>query len=178
MKKSFTLIELMISIVVVGILFAVLFRSYIFIANANIRIENEKNVSNEVMFLSNSLEDFSEIYNINYDNYDDLEDDDGLVEKLYLDDISVYKTGTNSKSWIQLEKNGEDIPLTNKNNVYIESLGFKILPYEDLDDGNLEYEDMYNYGFWVFIQAKNADYTKDNWPYSVNTKFQSFYNID
>lgn len=108
--KWFTLIEMMIVIVIVWILAVVLMESYITISRTALRIEQEKNISEESLILTQVFQAISDEATIDYDRYKDknidLNNDWWFIDTLYLtwwqwSWTSIYTTGENC-----LELNG------------------------------------------------------------------------
>ncbi|MBO4516468.1 type II secretion system protein [bacterium] len=69
MKKAFTLIELLIVITILGILTLVLFSAYNKISEISFRVEQERKVNEELLFLSEVLQNFANRNSIDFDKY-------------------------------------------------------------------------------------------------------------
>ncbi len=192
MKRAFTVIEMLISTVIIWLIAVILFRIYITILNISSRIENEKIINTEFLFVSQSVQNLAEKYNIDYTKYDstELSNNYGFVQTLYLTgtdwNISIYLTGdcedsiANLKTkncWIQMNKDGTQIDLTDKNKIYITKFYFKILPYDDIKNYNLEFHDIYQNWFWIFSESYIKKYSEINRPFKVKFDYQNFYNI-
>lgn len=67
--KAFTLIELIISIVIVGLLAGVIFTTYRTILDITVRVENEKIVANEMLFAHQVIQSLVDNYEINFEKY-------------------------------------------------------------------------------------------------------------
>lgn len=83
--KWFTLIEVIIVIVIIGILAVVLTESYITISKVALRVEQEKNLSEESLVLTQIFQSISDEATIDYDKYENtLEGSSWFTETLYL----------------------------------------------------------------------------------------------
>jgi len=192
MKKAFTVVEMLISTIIIWLISIVIFRVYITIMNISSRIENEKIINTEFLFVSQSVQNLAEKANIDYEKYDSntLFSTNWFVQTLYLTweewTFSVYLTGEcgedlsqirKKNCWIQLDKNGDKIDLTDKNKIYITKFYFKLLPYDDIKKYNLSYNDTYQNGFWIFAESYIKKYSEINYPFKVKFNYQNFYNI-
>ena len=156
--KWFTLIEMLIVMVIVGILAVVLTESYITISKMALKIEQEKNISEESLVLTQIFQSISDEATINYKEYDgSLSGTNWFTEQLYLTweqrswtSISstwnclnldwdfqpneVWEVNIDIKdySWcsLVLEKNGKTTPLLYKWKVIPSKVLFKIIPYD------------------------------------------------
>jgi len=190
MKNSFTLIELLISITIISLLIVLVFKVYMQLSDISIRIENEKILNNEILFLSQNLQNLSDKNNINFNRYSDLKSTYGLSWTLFLNwtdgNVSVYSTwdciddvvAIKSKyCWIQINKNWNIYDLTDKNKIYFTKFYFKILPYADPSQNDLTFDEINHNWFWIFAQSYIKKYNESKWPFNVMINSQSFFNI-
>ncbi len=86
MKRAFTLIEILIAIVIVWLLITILFRSYRTMIDISVRVENEKAVQQELLYLNQAMQSLADRYTVDYDQYDAgaLLDSQGMVDILHL----------------------------------------------------------------------------------------------
>lgn len=84
--KWFTLIEVLISLVIIGILAVVLIEAYITISKLALKIEQEKNLSEESLILTQIFQSISDEATIDYDAYSwsNLKDSNWFTWTLYL----------------------------------------------------------------------------------------------
>ena len=107
--KWFTLLEMMIVIVIVWILAVVLTESYITISRTALRIEQEKNISEESLVLTQIFQSVADEATIDYEKYwSKLQDSNWFTWTLYLtwwqwSWTSIYTTG----DCLDLDKNFE-----------------------------------------------------------------------
>lgn len=197
MKKAFTLIEILITTCILAVLFVLIFRTYNDISKITTKIDSEKNLYNEVLFLTQTVQNFWDYHNLNYSGYsNDLIDNNWFVDILHFSwdeiwSVGIYLTWDNpdscifndfdeikqKKCWVEMNKNWNRIQLTNPNTTYINNLKFKIIPYEDLDKYNLNYENIYGKWFWMFFQWYSKIYNPNYYFYNVNINYQTFFNI-
>ena len=93
--KWFTLIEMLIVMVIIWILAVVLTESYITISKTALRIEQEKNISEESLILTQIIQAISDEATIDYSKYKELKNNDWYSKILYLkwwqwDGTSIY----------------------------------------------------------------------------------------
>lgn len=99
--KWFTLVEMIIVIVIIGILAVVLTESYITISQVALRVEQEKNLSEESLILTQVFQAISDEATIDYEKYENsLEKTNWYTWTLYLtwwqwSWTSIYTTGEN-----------------------------------------------------------------------------------
>ncbi len=88
MKKAFTLIEIMIVVVLFGLLWGIILKSYSTITMLAMRIEQDQALVKELLLLSQVLENIAEEATIDYAAYQehhiDLKSTKGLTDVLYL----------------------------------------------------------------------------------------------
>ncbi|MEF2175454.1 MAG: type II secretion system protein [Candidatus Absconditabacteria bacterium] len=197
MKKAFTIIELLISIVIFGILIAVLFKLYLTMLDLSVRIENEKILNNDVLYFSQVTQNFIDKgLNIDYGKYLDngtsyLTGSYGFTGALHLTGgvgpIMIYSTGDcndftgkleiNNNCWIEMNNSGTIVELTDKDKTYFTKVLFQIIPGAEKSDFNLDYEHIYSDGFGLYTQGYIKKYNPKRWIYNVNMFYQNFYNI-
>lgn len=68
-KRGFTLVEILIVLVICGILFGVLFRTYGKITDIAFKTEREKNMNQELIYVSQVLQNISDEYVVDIDKY-------------------------------------------------------------------------------------------------------------
>ena len=106
--KWFTLVEMIIVIVIIGILAVVLTESYITISRVALRVEQEKNLSEESLILTQIFQAISDEATIDYEKYENsLKGTNWFTGTLYLtwgqwSWTSIYTTG---ESCLELEWN-------------------------------------------------------------------------
>ena len=171
--KWFTLLEMMIVIVIVWILAVVLTESYITISRTALRIEQEKNISEESLVLTQIFQSVADEATIDYEKYwSKLQNSNWFTWTLYLtwwqwSWTSIYTTG----DCLDLDKNfepnndgnisqsildytgcylamkqweeNEETQLTIPWNVVISKVMFRIIPF-DSDENYFTWEDTNN----------------------------------
>lgn len=153
--KWFTMLEMLIVMVIIWILAVVLTESYITISKTALRIEQEKNVSEESLILTQVFQSLADETTIDYDKYDinKLTSDNWYTDTLYLkssewESYSIYHDWQcldlewNSKldeenGYIQdykdcklilKDKDGETV-LNTSWKVVVSKVKFRIIPY-------------------------------------------------
>ena len=83
--KAFTLVETVIVLVIIGILSVVLVESYTTISGTAFRVQQEKNLSEESLMLTQILQSIADTATIDYEKYaSSLASTDGFTNVLYL----------------------------------------------------------------------------------------------
>jgi prepilin-type N-terminal cleavage/methylation domain-containing protein len=68
-KGGFTLLELIIVMVILGILFVLLLKTYNWIATMVFRVQQEKEVTQEILQISQLMQNFSDRNTLDYPTY-------------------------------------------------------------------------------------------------------------
>lgn len=157
--KWFTMIEMLITMVIVWILAVVLVEAYITVSKISLRVEQQKNISEESLTLTQIFQSISDEATIDYDKYGDkLKDSSWFVDVLYLtwenrSWTSIYTTwdcldldwnfqdneNEDISSILQdnllcslvLEQNGIQTNLNAQWKVIISKVKFRVIPYND-----------------------------------------------
>ncbi len=107
--KWFTLLEMLIVMIIIWILAVVLTESYISISKVALRIEQQKNISEESLILTQIFQSIADETTIDYDNI--VLDENWYTDNLYLKwkDWTSYKIYTSDGDWecLDLEWNFE-----------------------------------------------------------------------
>jgi len=192
-KNAFTLIEILIVLVIVAMLMGVLFDIYITISRITFRVELQKNVNNELLFVSDTLQNLSNRNEINYSWYNvggnnKLFTNNWITDILYLSwedgNVSLYASGCDWSRYCGLfmNKDWKEIKLT-QDKVLFKNTKFKIIPFEssdlykceEIDDKNA-YKCRNNPWFWFITQMYSENYDKDRWTHNVYLNVQQFFN--
>lgn len=67
--KAFTLIEVLIALMIAGILFALIFKSYVSITQISTRLQNEKMLNAELTYMTETVQNIADTYQIDYARY-------------------------------------------------------------------------------------------------------------
>ncbi len=201
-KKAFTLIEITLVVVIIGILAWVLFKTYITMSQISFRVEQQKVVNQELLFVSEFLQNMANNNQIDYSKYWNL-----LVDNMWMTNIlymtwwewalSVFASGNcvslgqdmvreNLDIWCNLflNRDGKDIKLTS-DWVYLTEALFKIVPFANeesyLQDSTLCDS---NYlaciddpWFWFISKIYSIWYNPDSRTNNVSIFVQQFFNI-
>ena len=200
MKKAFTLIELLIVICILGIFSVVLFRTYKTISDIAFRVEQQKKVNEEFLFVSEVLQNFANRNSIDFGRYDNpLSTKSWFTDILYLSwedwKLEIYSSWTcvdfsqtpdfsQLQSWCSLfvkVDGGTPVKLTS-DSVYFSKAKFKVIPYSDSYFETAECKTNYfacvnDDWFWLFVDIYPKHYSDNFWANDVHLLVQHFFNI-
>ncbi len=197
--KAFTLVELIISIVIVALLTWVIFETYRTILDITLRVENEKIVANEMLFAHQVIQSLVDNYEIDYEKYrsqgNEIATNNGITDALYLTgrwgDSSYVWSYEITQDWdrIMLRKwVGTTIPLTDDWAVTISGLQFQLIPFDTVANGtswaipigNVSFsgaDQIFHPAFWMRGMMYIERYKSNTYIRSVKQPIQSFFNI-
>lgn len=204
MKKWFTLMEILIVTVIVGMLGVLLMRTYVTMTRIAFRVQQEKQVTEQAVMLTQIVQNLADSMTIDYTKYatefgtSHLTQMSGLVNTLYLTDGTqkvtlgttwdcqqqvAYMTGNGCA--VMLQYSWQDtIILTQTGRANITPLQFKIIPYATADDyfadpslcpGNLG-SCLYNPWFWLMTQM-HTPYIHDTRESNISIPVQVFFSL-
>lgn len=197
-KKAFTLVEIIIVTIVVALLSTLLLRTYIVMTRIAFRVEQEKIVTENVVFVSQVIQNIIDTYRIDFDRYvtdfgsDYLINNKWITDTLYLINdswsialfgswscLSVVGTGLSDCVFV-LQNNWWDTILTE--DVFITKPFFKIVPYASeeafLDNPSLcpfsYYACLHHPWFWLWVTFFSP-YRQDTWETDIIHPLQLFF---
>ena len=184
---AFTLVEVLIATIIIWLLSTVMFQVYITISNISVRIESEKLLQSETMFLVQNLQNLSDSQQIDLGKYDhnELKGNIWVVDKLYFTwgkYSQVFLSWTNcevSKNCeivIAYDENWDEkyISISDSKKAYFSNLKFKLSSYSWWV---VSIEDSFQQGFSIFSQAYVSKYNPNFWPLNVKSDIQTFFSI-
>lgn len=133
--------------VILGILFVMLLNTYNRISTMVFRVQQEKEVSQEVLQVSQLFQNFSDRNTIDYARYTWLTETQWVTDMLYLTgqdgEVSFYSTGDTcvdpaqeyvftggtSGCSLYMNNNGKIIELSNPKKIMLSKVVFKIIPF-------------------------------------------------
>lgn len=151
-KKWFTLLELIIVMVILSILFVLLLRTYNRIGTMVFRVQQEKEVAQEILQISQIIQNYADRNTIDYAKYS-AQSLTGLLSTQWISDvvyltgqdgeISFYSSGTSciepageyilpgqwSGCSLYMTQNATTIELINSKKIAISKVVFKIIPF-------------------------------------------------
>lgn len=184
LKKGFTLLEVLISLVIISLLVGIIFGIYTSILKLSVRIEQEKNLNNELLFASQTIQNMVDSYDLDLGYYfasgqrNDI-DADGYTDTLAMvnQDKSIKlrkvgECGAGSGCFLGLEIDGSMKELTNPYLVYIPNLKFRIIPYKFTD-----VEDIYQKWFRIYGKITSSRFNAAKYELNVIQDIQMFFNV-
>lgn len=183
-KKAFTLLEVLVSLVIISLLVGVIFGIYTNILKLSVRIEQEKNLNNELLFASQTIQNLVDNYDLDLGAYFGtgkfVPVDQGYADVLVLRTADrqiklskVGECGQWSGCYLGLDNGSGAIKqLTNPYKVSVPVIKFRVIPYEfgDVDV-------IYQKGFWVYGKMTSARYNSGKYELNVAQDIQLFFNI-
>ncbi len=197
-KTWFTLLETIIAISILWILSAILIQTYIKIEEITFRIKQEKTINQEVLLVSEVIQNLSDRNTINYSKYNllKLKNNKWFTNVLFLTgndwESSLYITWECynkeirwTKCRLELNKNWSNIKITT-NKIILRNLKFKIIPFADEDsyynDKNLcsnNYLICINKPwFFIFLSFFSKNYNNKQRTNNIKFNLQEFFNIN
>lgn len=198
-KYWFTLIELLISISIISILVVILFRAYNSISQVTFRSQQEKNIQQEMIWISQTLQNIADNHSIDFDSYK-LETTNeklflsGKTEKIIITTTWICIPDIQITTWFTQEQredpcqliivnqNGSITPITTTSESFISKPYFTIIPSksneEIIDDPNwFPFLKIRQPGFQVNFTIYTPLYEKWNWIKMSKILFQQFFNL-
>lgn len=202
MKKAFTLLELLIVICILSLLVFVLFKAYNTVSEVSFRVEQQRKVNEEVLLLSEIVQNFANRNSIDFEKYDiSLNDNKWFTGTLYLSwedgkfriysswncvDFAQIPDYENLQDWCSFYLQKEDwsspVQITD-DSVYFSSVKFKIIPYFDnyfTNDWLCEtnyFACVNDDWFWLFVDVYPKYYNRAVRSNNVRVVVQHFFNI-
>lgn len=204
MKKWFTLVEILIVTVIVGMLSVLVMQTYVTMTRIAFRVQQEKQVTEQTITLTQIVQNMADTMTIDYDRYatthgaDYITNNQWLVPMLYLTwrqgSVALYSTGdcpqtvaytTGSGCWVVLEKNtAPAVAITQTGRASMTPLQFKIIPYASQDqylqDPSLCQMSLgaclYHPWFWMLTQMYTP-YILDTRESNIRIPVQAFFSL-
>lgn len=204
-RRWFTLIEILIVLVISWLLMSVLFKAYTQISQLTVKVENEKTVATESLFLNQFFQSLVNGNTLDYSLYTGKDAislyTDGTTQTIgFIGEKSMRISSTGDCilfSWdtttfahvtkgkmcrIQgIFKNGKTIDLTDKTKVYVSNISFKILPQQRYTGNALLYFTEEDYrqsqSFWLLGYIRIRGFSPA-WTTNAMLPLQVFYHIE
>ncbi len=196
---GFTLVELIVVMVILCVLLVILLKTYSWISTMVFRVQQEKEVSQEILQISQVVQNFSDRNSVDYALYTQpLSATQWIVDVLYLSgqdwSLSLFSSGecvdpadSFIRSWdsvcsLYAHYQGKDIQLTNPKKIALSKVIFKIIPFapeqEYLNNSSL-CPGNYFYclsapWFRMFFKAYSVNYGSQ-WATNVVRSYELFY---
>ena len=196
---------MMIVVCILGIFSLVLFSAYNKISEISFRVEQQKRVNEELLFVSEVLQNFANRNSIDFEKYGlTLVDSMGFSDVLYLSGedgkFKIYSSGNcvdfsqipdfsnlqdGCALYFQQDWEEESVKLTS-DLAYFSKAKFKIIPYSDLyfssqDDLTLcdtnYFACVNDKWFWLFVDIYPKYYSENVWANDIHILVQDFFNI-
>ncbi len=197
MKKGFTLVELLITTVIMGMLIGLLFEIFVLIARIAVKVEHERSVHNEIIYVMQTIQNLIDQGNIEFANY--AWAGDGFENRYWIDNtinlvdsttttwrVFEYNIYTCTASWstdsgiclstdiITSWTNKVVLNLTDTERVVINNFYIKVLQSLDTET---DYTEIVNDGFWLFMDVEIPEYDETRRWFRVDQKVQTFFNL-
>lgn len=199
-KLWFTLLELLISIGIIGILFVILFRAYTSISQVTFRVQQAKNIQQEMIRIAQTLQNIADNNSINFEAYSGLQETDNI---LFLSgegwNVSITHTGVclsdspaitwftqeqkeNPCQLIIIDKDGMITNITTPSESFISKPYFSIFPIkpnQEIIDDQIEFPFLRirQPGFQVHFSIYTPLYEQGNWTKMSSLLFQQFFTL-
>lgn len=196
MKKWFTLVELVITTVIMWLLIWLLFEIFTLIARIAVKVEHERSVHNEIIYVMQTIQNLIDQGNIEFGDYVGWWDYDtryGIYESLRLQDTSTlswstftYQINRNCVSTWSVENylclttnalsstGNVTLNLTDDERVIVTNFYIKVI---QSSDSELEYTEIVNDWFRLFLDVEIPEYDDDRRWFRVDQQVQTFFNL-
>ena len=184
LTQAFTLIEVLISLVIISILVGIVFAMYTSIIRLSVRMEQEKNLNNELLFAVQSIQNMVDNYDLDLWYYFTWSTRRSIDEKGYTSVLALKNAdkqillrkqgecGVWTWCFLALEDNGVVKQLTNPLKVSLPTLQFRVLPYQFWS-----VDQIYQKWFWVYGTITSSRYNSGKYELNVAQDLQLFFNI-
>ncbi len=199
-KIWFTLIELLISISIISILIVILFRAYNTISQVTFRIQQEKNIQQEMIRIAQTLQNIADNNSLDFEKYNGQQNKEILFLSGEGGIVSITSTGAciidspvftwfteeqkqNPCQLIIINQNWDIISITTPSEVIISKPNFTIIPTKNketiLENNQISipFLAIQQPGFQVTFKLYTPLYNKNNWTQTSSLFFQQFFNL-
>ena len=194
--KWFTLIEIIISVVIIAMLIGLIFQIFVTIGRIAVYIQLHRSVHNEMIYATQTIQNMvddqtMELTGYNLGTWGD-EATAWWKEVLQMSDDSyryqIEKLCTYTTTWCYLQLSRIElgtfvfpdvaetgaVALTNYLLTDIHSFEVRTLPYTD---PATDYLHLLHEGFWLFIDMRVPQYDTTKWRFRVNQNLQLFFTM-
>jgi len=195
--RSFTLLETIITIVIMSILIWVIFQVYVMVGRIAVFVQGQKWIHDEMIYVIQTMQNLVDSQSTVLWWFDSLTDElkNWFDERLVLsDDTFTYIfTKVCTTTWfieecvLQLEKDDDDvfttneiIPMTDPDALYLNNFYIRKLPYLAAGwwwSAEENYERAMHEWFWLFMDVESPRYDPEKWWFSPNQQYQIFFNV-
>lgn len=196
-KFWFTLVETILTILVMSILIWIIFEIFSVISHIAIYTQQQKYVHNEIVFvmqtMQNLVDDQNMVLSITWNNLwsnNSADTSNGFRNEVVFTNGDLEYIIWISPGWCSdncyLNMTGYDvdfppplnppefeIPLTNTEIINVTNFLVKVLPY----DPETSFETKFHEWFWMFLWIEVAQYNPDRWWFDVSYDLQSFFSV-
>ncbi len=199
-KFWFTLIELLITISMIGVLTVILFRTYNTISLISFRTQQEKKIQQELIWTNQTLQNIADNHSLNFDQQINTEKTDTLYLSWLLGNITITSTGICKPdfpliTWFNEEEKNNPCTLiiinsswvitniTTPSESSISKPYFTIFPFKDnnaiIQDSQIEFPLLYikQPSFLIHFSIYSPLYEKWNRIRTSSILFQQFFNL-
>ncbi|HMY80399.1 MAG TPA: prepilin-type N-terminal cleavage/methylation domain-containing protein [Candidatus Absconditabacterales bacterium] len=183
-KRGFTLLEVLISLAIISILVGIVFGIYTSILRLNVRLEQEKNLNNELLFATQTIQNIVDSYDLDLGYYFTGGVRNNIDSKGYTDTLAFVDgtkqltirkqgdCGSISGCFLALVDGQVVKQLTNPHKVSLPVLQFRIIPYQF---GSVDH--IFQKGFWIYGSISSNRYSTGKFELNVSQDIQLFFTI-
>jgi len=180
MKKAFSLIELVITMVILSLLIGVLFQIFIMISHISVKIQHERWLHDETIYVIQTIQNIIDQGDTVFDgDPEQREEAFWYSRSLNLSWSTLTYTFSRNEvdETLELELSdgiiSETYILTNNNRVLVKDFYIKRVPFRS----QATYENQMHEWFWLFVDLEIPSYSADKWRFRVDRDIQTFFNI-
>lgn len=186
--KWFTLIETVITVLIMSILIWVVFELYVVIGRMAVFIQWQKELHNELIYVVQTIQNLVDDQEVLLVYDDSLNEIWWFTETLRLedDDDTLFINSVCDDEWLcglemlRRDKSTSDeqsLMLTNTWSIHVSKFYIKALPLEDQDDPGTSFEDTLHEWFWLFLDAQVPYFDQEKRWFRVRQDIQIFFTI-
>lgn len=193
--RWFTLIEVLITIVIISLLIGLIFNIFITIGRLSVHTQLQRAVHNELIYAAQTIQNMVDNQEMSLTGYDFSPSGDPLTygrktslemtDGTYIYQLDRRCTWTTTGcylelTWSELEDNplgggalSGSLVLTDTAKVQVDSFLVRKLPYDDPST----YEQLLHEGFWLLLNISVPQYDDANWWTRVRQQVQFFFTM-
>ena len=187
-RKWFTLIETIITVLIMSILIWIVFEIYVVIGRMAVFIQWQKELHNELIYIVQTIQNLVDNQDVLLVYESSLAERWGFSEELRLEDTDdeiFIDSVCDSEDLCALSMRRQDksdstieqILLTNTWSIHVNQFYIKALPLADQSLPQTSFEETLHEWFWLFLEAEVPYFDDSKWWFRVRQDVQIFFTM-